>query len=701
MFHEGEWLVNGIERVGAQTTPAPHFTGDDDDPPPLADDGSDDDSDDDSDKSGGDDNNNHEDHAQTDESHSNDPVVQEENEDENVQKENEDTNAPAEEVNTPLRRSDRVKYPPAWHADYAHFTAAMTDLSTDDATASAVLQDIIRDHIVFHDDTDEKKPLSAAIRDYAMFSDVRDNPTDGILTPSSYKGAMSSPQKHQWLLAMDAELESHRTNNTWDEQSCQLPRGRKHVGTKWIFKVKRDSKGKLLRYKARLVAKGFSQREGQDFNRTFAPVMQTSLLRTLLSLAAVNDWEIDQIDVKTAFLYGNLDEEIYAKLPDGSIHKLNKAMYGLKQASRQFYSRFNKSLIDFGLDRCDADPCCYVSIKNGTILIVIIHVDDAIIFSNSRSKINALKTSLKSEYEIDDIGKLKYCLGWEIRRDRANHHLTINQQQYILDLLRTYGMENCNRASSPACAQTTYRKSMSPSTNSERELMRDKPYLELLGSLLYLATCTRPDISYAVSELSKYSQDPGKDHWIGLKRILRYLKGTSHYGISFKPSGNDQLSGCVDSNHARCPDTRRSRYGLAFMLNNGPVDWKSKLQTIVALSSMESEYIGACEAARIGMWLRRGLKEIGFSPSGPTSIGIDNKSAKIFAEESMTQNRSKHIDTKYHYVRERVAEGSVELPYIPTHEMPADIFTKPLGPTQFCKLRKALGVVRVAEDRTQ
>lgn len=417
-------------------------------------------------------------------------------------------------------------------------------------------------------------------------------------------------------------------------------------------------------------------------------------------MAAEEDWEIEHVDIKTAFLHGIIDHEIYIRLPDGSIRLLNKGIYGLKQASRLWTGRFHKTLTNLGFTRCENDPCCYTINDSPTPLIIIIHVDDSVIFGKDLNQIAKFKRDLATEYPISDLGPIKHALGWEIKRNRRKRTLTINQQQYTFDILKKFDMDHCHTKSTPAEPNVIFSKEQSPITPLEKEHMEKFPYLELLGCLIYLATCTRPDISCAVSELASFASNPGVEHWDGLRHILQYLAGTAGYGISYGHShSNRELKGFVDASYSRCVDTRCSRYGGVYLMNNGPIEWKSKLQTIVALSSMEAEYIGACEFTRIGVWLRRCLSEIAFPPKQATLLGCDNKSAITFAEEFMIQNRSKHIDTKYHYIREKIKEKSISLFYVPTKEMPADILTKPLALAPFRKCRRSMGILRVAHDR--
>ena len=518
--------------------------------------------------------------------------------------------------------------------------------------------------------------------------------SDDITCPLTYRQALASPQKAEWIASMHDELKSLRENDVFGPAIKTIPRGKKGISSKWVFVIKRDENGKLLRYKARLVARGFTQRAGIDYDKTFAPVMKQSLLRTVLAEACHNDWEIDQIDIKTAFLYGKLDETIFLKLPDGTFHHLQRALYGLKQAGRQWYARFHKSLERFGLQRLHGDPCCYHMYENNETLIVMIHVDDAIITGSNPVTISALKQSLRDEYRMTDLGAIKHCLGWEISRDRTNRVLTISQRQYITELLNTYHVSE-NKTKSCPSSNTT----LVPIDKTTPKL--DRPYMELLGAVLYVANSTRPDISYAVSELSRYSSHPGREHWNELKRVLYYLNETKNHGIVYQGSKSSIIHGYVDASYARCPVTRRSRHGAILLHSGGAVDWRSKMQQVVATSSMEAEYIGLCAMVKMARWLHSCMHELKLSRQSKIIIGMDNKSAIIFAEEQMVQERSKHIDIKFHYTRDQIEKGLIGLEYVPTNRLPADMLTKPLPKTPTRIYRKDIGILPILRPQDQ
>lgn len=533
------------------------------------------------------------------------------------------------------------------------------------------------------DNTNRKRPSRHSIPDLAL--NAQATHYDGIHCPTTYKEAINGPQAKEWTGAMLDEFTSMNVNKVFGPKLHSLPRGQKGVSSKWIFTIKRDEKGVLLRYKARLVARGFTQRLGIDYDRTFAPVMKQSLLRGVLAEACHEDWDIEQVDIKTAFLYGELNETIYLKLPDGSYHLLQRAIYGLKQAGRQWYSRFNKSLERFGLQRLHGDPCCYHMRTGADTLIAMIHVDDVIITGSDSKMITKFKQALRDEYRMTDMGPIKHCLGWEISRDRKNRILTIGQRQYIKDLLRTYGVSPTKMKSCPASNITLRPLPL----NMPR---KDCPYLELLGAVLYIANSTRPDLSYAVSELSRYSSNPGDIHWDELNRILHYLNETQDHGLVYRGTQSPLISGFVDASYARCPITRKSRHGAVLLHSGCAIDWRSKMQTVVATSSMEAEYIGLCAAVKMAVWLQSCMTELQLASQSKITIGMDNQSAIIFGEEQIVQDRSKHIDIKFHYTREQIENGRIALKYVPTHKLPADMLTKPLPKTPMRIFRKDLGI---------
>lgn len=375
-----------------------------------------------------------------------------------------------------------------------------------------------------------------------------------------------------------------------------------------------------------MVARGFSQREGVDFNETFAPVVRYDSIRTILSVAAIEDWEIMQFDVKTAFLNGNLDTTIYMEIPKGVIVnegnmvcRLKKSLYGLKQAARVWNEKFTEFLKDFNMVQSLSDGCVFRGEINGHKVILLLYVDDGLVLSSNAAALKVVMDHLASNFMITK-GYENHYVGIEFVRDRANRKIFINQQGYIQKLINKFEMGDCKKASTPADNNVVLCKS------KEDDKKESFPYRQAVGSLMFAAIVSRPDISYSVGAVSRYLESPNSAHVNAVKRIIRYLAGTSDFGIEYGGS-SVVLKGYTDSDHARDIDTRRSTSGYAFLINDGIITWKSYLQKTVALSTAEAEYMAASDVVKEAIWLRQLLKDIGYEQEGPTSVLIDNQSA--------------------------------------------------------------------------
>ncbi|KAE9617992.1 putative RNA-directed DNA polymerase [Lupinus albus] len=367
---------------------------------------------------------------------------------------------------------------------------------------------------------------------------------------------------------MNEEMESLHKNGTW--VLTELPKGKRSLRCKWVYKKKDGIPGvEDPRCKARLVVKGFNQKEGIDFNEIFSPVVRHTSIRVLLAFVALFDLELEQLDVKTAFLHGELEEEIYMEQPEGFIvpdkeHlvcRLKKSLYGLKQAPRQWYKRFDSFMIGQGYYRSQFDDCIYFQkFPDGSFIYLLLYVDDMLIASRNKSLIRKLKTQLNNEFEMKELGAAKKILGMEIHRDRQAGKLFLSQQKYIERVLERFNMNVCKPVSTPLAAHFKLSSDLCPHTEEEVERMSHVPYASAVGSLMYAMVCTRPDLAYAASMVSRYMHNPGKDHWSAVKWIFRYLKGTSDIGLVFdrsKATPNDVV-GYVDSDYAGDNDRRRS-----------------------------------------------------------------------------------------------------------------------------------------------
>jgi len=425
----------------------------------------------------------------------------------------------------------------------------------------------------------------------------------------------------------------------------------------------------------------------------FALVAKLDTIRIILSMAAQNSWLIFQLDVKSAFLHGELKEEIYVQQPAGfiekgqeeKVYKLKKALYGLKQASRAWYNKIEAYFLHNGFERCFCEHTLFTkSAKEGKILIVSLYVDDLIYTGNDRGMCNEFKNSMMSMFDMTDLGKMRYFLGIEVLQ--STHGIFICQRKYAQEVLARFNMMECNAVKNPIVPGTKLSK-MDTETKANASLFK-----QAVGSLMYL-TATRPDLMYAVSLISRFMANPSETHWNAIKRILRYLKGTTELGIFYKKGEDIKLVAYTDSDYAGDIDDRKSTSGFVFSLGTGAVSWSSKKQPIVTLSTTESEYIAATSCACQCIWIMRILETIGFKEQKLILILCDSNSAIKLSENPVFHGKSKHIDVRFHFLRDLVREGKIKLSHCSTQNQIADIMTKPLKLEQFVKIRSMLGMI--------
>lgn len=509
---------------------------------------------------------------------------------------------------------------------------------------------------------------------------------------------MSRPDADQWKEAMNAEIKSLLNAGTYEIVS--LPPDCHAIGGKWVFTIKCGPNGEIIKYKARWVAQGFSQRYGIDYEETFAPVARFDSIRLILAQVAWFDWELHQMDVKSAYLNGTLEEEIYMRQPKGfaapgaenKVCRLKKSLYGLKQAGRTWNKRIDSVLRSLHFVPIHADPCVYVYKRDSVIIIISLYVDDLLLASPSLEQLTRVKAELSSSFDMEDLGEARFVLGIEITRDRLAGTLTISQGAYTEDVLQRFGMMDCNSISTPMEVGRHLEESAAVPLNPARA----KSYQSAVGALMYAAHGTRPDISFAVTTLSKFNSKPTLDHWQALKRVLRYLRGTIHYGITYhkadSPDTQPTLLGYCDSDYAEDRSDRRSITGYAFLLGGAAISWCSRKQATVSTSTTEAEYMAVSEAAKEAMWWRYFFTDLGYDMTKATRILSDNQGSIKLSKNPENHRRTKHIDIRHHYIRERVEEGSLELIYVRTSQMAADVLTKPLGRLQHSTTIGLLGM---------
>jgi Reverse transcriptase (RNA-dependent DNA polymerase) len=465
--------------------------------------------------------------------------------------------------------------------------------------------------------------------------------------------------------------------------------------------VKRNADGSIERYKARVVAQGFAQRPGFDFTETFAPTPKWAALRAIIALATIEDLELESVDISSAYLNGELEEEVYMRQPEGFVEKgddwywrLIKSLYGLKQAGRCWHRKLNEVLESMGFKRTVCEHSIWIYHRGEERIIIPVFIDDITIAARNKEAIQRVKDDLKAHFKLRDLGPTSFLLGVEIKRDRTTRTLTLSQRQYVLDILERFGLADCNSVTTPLDPSVRLSSAQSPTTPEDIEAMRSVPYLQAVGALMYLAVATRPDIAYSVGVLARFSKNPGPLHWKAVKHLFRYLKGSLDYKLTYSglhPS-SELFTTYTDADHAGNPDNGRSTSGYVVKMGNGAVSWSSRLQTIVALSTTEAEFVAATSAGQEILWLRNLFTEFGYNMDTPSTLYIDNQSALSVAKNPEHHGRMKHLDLRFYWLRDEVEQGRIKVAHLPTDLMPADILTKALGRVKVGEMVDMLGL---------
>lgn len=525
--------------------------------------------------------------------------------------------------------------------------------------------------------------------DYVTYNAKYD---DVYFEPKTYKQAVSCKYAKEWKAAMQEELDAINVNNTW--VLCDLPPGRKAVGSKWVFKLKMDGSGNIIRRKARLVAQGFSQKYGVDYDEVFAPVVRSSTFRLLLSVAGVQGYQVNQFDIKSAFLNGNLNEEIYMKQPTGfekgeKVYRLKKSLYGLKQAARVWNQTLHDELMKNGCRQSETDKCLYILEDKKFICYLLVHVDDMLVAYNNKSLMNKLMSSIGKKFEMKDLGPAKRFLEIDIAKDKEGN-FTLSQEKYIEKILNETGLSDAKISQYPL--DTGYFK-----IENSDFLDSNEEYRKIIGMLLYLTSHTRPDISAAVSILSQRVTRPRLVDLNEAKRVLRYLKGTKSLKLMMSDKFcGEKLYAFSDANWAEDREDRKSNSGYYCSVNGGAISWSCRKQDMVTLSSTEAEFVALSETCKEISWLRRIVNDFKIEKEASTTIYTDSQSALAMINNQKFSNRTKHIDTRYHYIRDKVMNKEVKLKYESTEKNIADMMTKPLGRVKIQDLRRKAGLLNVS-----
>ena len=545
--------------------------------------------------------------------------------------------------------------------------------------------------------------LDAPEHEFAYFADSEEVIANAIQEtegdPKTVPQARSRSDWPSWKDAMDSEMASLERALTWT--SVPRPPGKNVVGSKWVFRLKHKADGSMDKYKARVVARGFTQIVGVDFYDTYSPVARLESFRVLLALAARFDWEIEAFDFNSAYLNGELgpDEEIYMEEPPGyetsgggTVLRLRKALYGLKQAGRKWYEALSSALADIGFRVSSADPGVFIARIGPDILILAAHVDDCILTGSSPELISEYKLKLNDRYSLTDLGPVDSLLGIQITRDRAARKISLSQETFIKSILARFSLSDAKACNTPMLSPMTLSKQDSPQNATEAAHMSRVPYREAIGSLMYVSVATRPDITFAVSTLSQFLENPGEAHWEAVKHVYRYLSGTRDTVLTYGGERHG-LIGYTDADGAS-QEHRRAISGYAFIIDGGAVSWSSRKQELVTLSTAEAEYVAATHAAKECLWLRRLIGDLHLHLATPTTLFCDNQAAIRLAHADNYHARTKHIDIRFHFIRDTIERGYVMFTYCPTDDMTADILTKALARWKVSKHALGLGLHR-------
>lgn len=530
---------------------------------------------------------------------------------------------------------------------------------------------------------------------HAMVALAAGDPMGG--DPTSLREAQDAPDWAEWEKVIAVEMENLRAHGTFE--LVERPPGARVIGSTLVFHRKRDAEGAVTQCKVRVVAQGFSQIPGCDFGETFAPVAKPASLRLMITLTARSGWPMIQLDVKSAYLNGDLEEEIYSHMrqPPGTaapgeehvVWRLKKSLYGLKQAGRAWYKTYRDAMTKLGMTRCEADHACFRKHEGESLAMVGAIVDDMLV-TGTPDLVEQFRAGIKGHFTVTDAGEVAWILGIEVVCDLGAGTVRIAQSTAIDAVVWAMHLEGAKPASTPIAVGAKLDRTQCPTMAEATADMALVPYKQGVGMCMYIAVTSRPNIAYTVHRLAKYMANPGRAHWEVLKQLVRYLAGTREFWLIYGRN-TDGLAGFTDADWGTSDNTRHSVCGYVYTFHGGAISWLERQQNVVALSSTEAEYIGITHAAKEALWLHMLLSDLVHPDFSSHAVRLynENKGAMDLAKNNAYHARTKHISIRYNFIREAVEQQQVDLGYRRTEDMPADLFTKPVTRVRLDHLRES------------
>jgi len=525
----------------------------------------------------------------------------------------------------------------------------------------------------------------------------------GVEAPHTYYEAMHNINKNCWKKAMDEEIFKMEEFGVW--KLVPMVEGKNLMSCRWVFALKRDVANKIGDLKARLTCRGFTQREGVDFGATWAPTCRMRVFRMLMAEASADKQAMTaQWDCTSAFLHAPVDYEMYMTQPPGyevvnedggarMVCRLLRAIYGCKQSSKLFHDMVKEELTGIGFVQAKADECLFLLNRGTSYMRVLVHVDDFACTFNDRAMYEEVFAAVKGKFKITDYGPISRFCGICVERTEEGKY-RLHQRPYIEELLVRLGLVGQKGPClSPEKSGTKAKlRPVEEMTQEEEEFMRAVPFKEAVGALFYLARSTRFDIAHACGQVARFMDRPAPSHWEAVLRIYRYLARTKEVALVMGSEGmecelvNQFLEGFSDSDWAGCSETRKSHTGWLIRVGGSLVAWYSKRQTSVSQSTTEAEYVAAASAANEVIWWRRPCQHLGYECNAPVKIWCDNRSATVLAEHEGRFDAIKHIQLRYHVLRDYQARGLVKLVWRASKKMWADVLTKNCVPHHFRRI---------------